>query len=84
MKKLLLPLLLAFCANIQAQSEYTLPQLTHLPQSAIQVNPAIFTDHKVNVVLPNFYFGAMNSSFQLGDVLTETKKHRRLLEDLNG
>lgn len=52
--------------------------LTHLVQSPVQVNPAIFTDHKINVAFPNAYGGYLNSAFRLGDVFRETPEGRRL------
>ena len=63
-----------FFANvILAQPEYGLHFQKHLPQSAINVNPGIFTDHKVNVTLPGVQGGFMNSSFQWSDALTRSR-----------
>ena len=77
----LLAIAIFFFQNSKAQQEFGLPFLTHLAQTPVQVNPAIFTDHRINLVFPNAYGGFQNSGFQFGDLIEETPEGRRITLD---
>ena len=64
--------------NIRAQQEFGLSFLTHLVQTPVQTNPAVFTDHRVNQAFPNAYGGFQNSGFRIGDLFVDTPDGRRL------
>ena len=68
-----------FCfQNAWAQQELGLPFLTHLAQVPVQVNPATFTDHKINLAFPNAFGGYQNSAFQIGSLFKTTPEGRVL------
>lgn len=65
-------------ASVWAQQEQGLLFLPHLVQVPTQVNPAIFTDARINYALPNAYVGFQNSSFNLGSLIQEKEGQKEL------
>lgn len=63
---------LFFSIALTAQSDYSLLFQKYLPQANINANPGIFSDHKINISLPNVSGEFMNSGFQFNDAIVET------------
>ncbi len=79
MKKIYTFAIAIFCfQNAWTQQEFGLPFLTHLAQAPVQVNPATFTDHKINLAFPNAFGGYQNSAFQIGSLFKNTAEGRVL------
>lgn len=64
--------------QLQAQQELGLVFLSHLAQAPVQVNPATFTDHRINFAFPNATGGYQNSAFTIGSLFKNTAEGRQL------
>lgn len=79
MKKIYFFAIAVFCfQNLRAQQELGLVFLTHLAQTPVQVNPATFSDHRINLALPNGYGGYQNSAFTIGSLFKTTAEGKTL------